>query len=214
MKLEFYLRFHTKFGQSLFICGNIPVLGAQESDRALPMQFLNEEYWYASVEIDDKGTDVIQYRYIFKNEFGETKTDAEKDRCIDLKKARKDVIVVDLWNDPSFYENAFSTAPFREVYFRSHKFMRLKKSGNTSAQFKIKAPLLSQNEAVCLLGNTEETGSWNREKPFLLQKTGEWWVGDLELKDTSPLSYKYGVYNIKRDEFVRFEDGDNRVLMD
>ena len=53
MKIDFYLRFHTKFGQSLFITGNLGVLGYNVVDDALPMSFLSEDYWHASVELDE-----------------------------------------------------------------------------------------------------------------------------------------------------------------
>jgi 4-alpha-glucanotransferase len=214
MKLEFYLKFRTRFGQSLTICGNIPALGEKNPGRALPMQFLNEEYWYASIEIDESITDSIHYRYIYTNELGEEKREAEKERYVELKKTKGDLILIDTWNDGSFYENAFSTAPFREVFFRGHKFMRLKKNPASSIQFKVKAPLVTSNEVVCLLGNTPETGLWDVSNPLLLQKNGDWWTIELPLSDQGPISYKYGVYNIKRGEFVRYENGDNRILLE
>ena len=37
MKIDFYLRFHTKFGQTLAIYGNLPSLGLNEPNKALPL---------------------------------------------------------------------------------------------------------------------------------------------------------------------------------
>ena len=51
MKLQFYLRFHTQVGQSLWISGNTEELGNQEPARAVPMEFLNEEFWQFSLEL-------------------------------------------------------------------------------------------------------------------------------------------------------------------
>jgi len=59
MKIDFYLRFHTKFGQSLAITGNLPALGGDESGKALPMIFLSDELWQASIEIDPSETDTL-----------------------------------------------------------------------------------------------------------------------------------------------------------
>ena len=50
MKLQFYLRFHTEPGQSLWITGNSAELGNDDPNNALPMEFLNEEFWQANVE--------------------------------------------------------------------------------------------------------------------------------------------------------------------
>ena len=53
MKIDFYLRFHTKFGESLSISGNLGVLGNNETGQALLMNFLNEDYWHVSIELDE-----------------------------------------------------------------------------------------------------------------------------------------------------------------
>ena len=78
MKVDFYLRFHTQFGQLLAITGNLPALGNNEAGQALPMSFLSDELWQASIEIDPTEFDTLQYRYIFIDEKGEQKKEAEK----------------------------------------------------------------------------------------------------------------------------------------
>ena len=65
MKLDFYIRFHTKFGQKLALLGNLPALGNDELEKALPMSFYNEECWHASLEIDPDEVDHLNYRYVF-----------------------------------------------------------------------------------------------------------------------------------------------------
>ncbi len=40
MKLQFYLRFHTEYGQSLWISGNADELGNDDAAKALPMEYL------------------------------------------------------------------------------------------------------------------------------------------------------------------------------
>ncbi|MGZ3939423.1 MAG: CBM20 domain-containing protein, partial [Flavisolibacter sp.] len=99
MKIDFYLRFHTKFGQSLAITGNLPALGSNEPDKALPMTFLSDELWQASLEIDPSGLDTLEYRYAFLDEFGAIKKEAEKDRVIDVRKTTDNLLLVDTWND-------------------------------------------------------------------------------------------------------------------
>lgn len=213
MKIDFYLRFHTQFGQLLAITGNLPVLGNEEPEQALPMSFLSDELWQASIEIDPADIDTLQYRYIFINEKGEAKKEAEKERIVEIKKATHDLLLVDAWNDASLFENSFYSTPFKDVFFKDQKKLKLRKSGSYTHQFKIKAPLLSSNEVVCLLGNSETLRLWNTETPILLGKKGNWWTANLEIPASEfALSYKYGVYNIKKEEFVQFEDGDNRIL--
>jgi hypothetical protein len=115
MKIDFYLRFHTSLGQSLSIMGNLGVLGNNESSRALAMNFLSEDYWHASIEVDGLFNDTIHYRYIFKNEKGDVFIDGEKHRTI--KQNGKDIIMIDSWNSAGEYPNVFYTAPFQNVFF-------------------------------------------------------------------------------------------------
>ncbi|MGZ3840215.1 MAG: 4-alpha-glucanotransferase [Flavisolibacter sp.] len=212
MRIDFYLRFHTQFGQSLAVVGDIPALGLNEMHKALPLRFFNEEFWHASIDLDPSEYNAVHYRYVFTSEKGEMKIEAEKERVIELKKNTNDVVVIDMWNDDSFYENAFYTAPFTEVFFRDGK-IKGKKPGPFTHQFKIKAPLLAPNEEILISGNSEEFHKWDTEKPVLLQKRGDWWTLEMDLSQAVfPIAYKYGIYNVKKEEFIRFEEGDNRVL--
>ena len=212
MRIDFYLRFHTQFGQLLSVVGNIPALGLNELDKPLSLRFFNEEFWHGAIEIDPSEHNSLHYRYLFTNELGEVKKEAEKERVIDLRKNAADVVVIDTWNDESSYENAFFTAPFTHVFFKGGK-SKPKKTASSTHQFKVKAPLLSSNECVFVAGNVEELNNWSTEKYLMLQKKGDWWVLDIDLSQTAfPITYKYGIYNSKKEEFVRFEDGDNRTL--
>lgn len=212
MRIDFYLRFHTQFGQSLAVVGNIPALGLNDPANALPLIFFNEEFWHTSIDIDPSEYNDLRYRYIFTNEKGETKKDAEQERTIDLKKNTSDLVVIDAWNDESFYENAFFTTPFTEVFFKENK-AKHKKNEDLTHRFKIKAPLLSDHECVIISGSIDELNNWDTARPLQLHKKDDWWTLDIDLsKATFPITYKYGVYNLKKEEFIRFEEGDNRTL--
>jgi 4-alpha-glucanotransferase len=214
MKIEFYLRFSTQFGQALFVSGNLSSLGDGEPTAAFPLQFLNEEFWYGTIEIDASEMPSLHYRYIFKNEHGELIKEGEKNRVVDLKKVSQDLVFIDSWNDESFYENAFYTAPFTEIFFKEGKKSKTKKEDEGSTHlFKVKAPLLSANEAVCLVGSTTALGAWDRTTPIVAQKNNDWWIADVDLSDSSlPAAYKYGVVNTATKEFLGFESGANRTL--
>lgn len=213
MRIDFYLRFHTQFGQTISLVGNIPSLGLNDANKALPLTFFNEEFWHTSIEIDPEDYHTLHYRYVFTNEFGERKKEAEKERVIDLKKNHKDVVSFDTWNDESFYENAFFTAPFTDVFLSTPGGKKQKKVDTITHTIKIKAPLLGDHEAVFITGNAPAFNNWDIEKPLLLQKKGNWWTLETDLSGTIfPVAYKYGIYDLKKEAFVRFEEGDNRVL--
>src|SRR6476469_3782188 len=116
MRIDFYMRFHTYYGQHLSIIGNLNCLGNNSIEKALPMKFLSDEFWHTYIEIDADETTAVNYRYIFTNENGEIKKEGERLRIIELIKPSKDIIVIDTWNEEGAFENAFYSAPFTEVY--------------------------------------------------------------------------------------------------
>lgn len=86
MKINFYLRFHTEFGQSLSITGNIPELGNSVVEEAKAMQYLNNEYWHAVIEVNTGVHGQLQYKYILSYADGYQVTEGEQHRAIDVKK--------------------------------------------------------------------------------------------------------------------------------
>ena len=207
MKIDFYLRFSTKFGQQLSITGNAFSLGNGELDKALPMTFLNHEFWHASIEIMPSDMATLHYQYVFTTEKGEQVKEGEKNRFIELNTSSKEhVTVIDTWNHAGEFENAFYTTPFKDIFLK-RKHVKYKKAKEYTHIFKVKAPLLSAEESICMV---DEAGNWDSESPYVLQKDGDWWTIARNLD--SPLIYKYGVYNHKKETFIRFENGDNRFV--
>ena len=216
MKLQFYLRFHTQVGQSLWLGGNTEELGNDDPSRAVPMIFLNEEYWELAVEMKKKVLQkVIRYKYYLQKENGELVAEWGDDRVIDLyRKELQEVQMVDTWNHAGEYENVFYTLPFKNVLLKNASD-RSTDAGdkNFTHLFKVKAPLLKKNEVVCLAGSGDILGEWSTDNPALLTREENWWLLKINMEGASiPIAYKYGVYDIKENKFVRFENGNNRLL--
>jgi 4-alpha-glucanotransferase len=216
MKLQFYVRFHTRFGQSLWITGNIEELGNNDPAQALPLDYLNEEFWHTTVDIKKKELlKDIRYKYVLKNEAGELLYEWGNDRILDItKKDLQEIQLVDTWNHAGEYENAFFSAPFDKVLLKGGGSKTKATSDKDFTHiFKVKAPLLQKNEVVCLLGSGSKLGEWSTDKPILLQKEDNWWTVNLDLSDHDfPVAYKYGVYSNKEKKFIRYEEGNNRLL--
>lgn len=216
MKIHFYVRFHTQYGQLLAVTGNVEALGGNDVEKAFTLTYLNNDYWHGTVEVDPKKPDTIQYKYILKNEDGFRILEWGDDRIIHLHKLpeAEELQLVDVWNHTGEYENAFYTDPFQQVLLKDNETRTKTKAVKKFTHlFKVKAPLLTKNEVVCLTGNMEETANWNTEAPILLSRENGWWTVKLTLpKEGFPLVYKYGVYNIRENAFVGYEAGENRVL--
>ena len=84
MTIHFYLRFHTRFGQSLFVSGNIDALGYEKFDAAFPLSYLNDEFWHGSIDVSGiSEIGEINYTYLLRHEDGIQIIDGEINRVID-----------------------------------------------------------------------------------------------------------------------------------
>jgi len=217
MKIHFYLRFSTKKGQDLFICGNITGLGHTEKAVAIPVQmkYKNQDFWELTIDLASLPAQPVQYHYQVRMEDGSLVDEWGNDRLIQLSSRYNDFQVFDTWNHAGEYENAFYTAPFQEILLPCSSG----KSGGKTPKlithiFKIKAPLLQSNEVVCISGNAAGFGEWSMSDPCIGKKKGNWWIIEINLSGNHfPIQYKYGVYDLKRKSLLHFEDGPDRTLL-
>ncbi|HNU88379.1 MAG TPA: 4-alpha-glucanotransferase, partial [Ferruginibacter sp.] len=218
MIVHFYLRYSTQFGQTLLVSGNTGVLGNNDSSRAFSLEYLNEQLWHGSVEIDPKQLeDPLNYKYILHNEKGEEIPEFGEDRLVDLQKIKADrIVLADTWNHAGQIENAFFTAAFQDVLLKQPKTKTAanKEPRSFTHEFRIKAPLLNENEIICISGSAKAFNDWDKANVIPLSKKDNWWTLRVNLAgETFPLAYKYGVYNSADKKFIRFEEGNNRTLL-
>ncbi|MGZ5134843.1 MAG: 4-alpha-glucanotransferase, partial [Flavitalea sp.] len=216
MKIHFYLRFSTKFGQSLAITGNTTTLGNNDIGHAVPLTYVNDELWGCEIEVSPGEAVKIHYQYIFFKEDGTTVIEWNDNKQVDISKSGLDEIeVYDSWCDAGSYENTFYTDPFQQVLLLENRTHYKIKSPKTFTHiFKVKAPLLQKNELIFLSGSHSTLGNWSLHEPVLLTREDGWWVAKLNLeKDDVLVSYKYGIYNSKDKSVHRYEAGENRNLV-
>ena len=218
LKLSFHLKYKTHFGQVIYLYGNHPALGDNQIDQAVPMVYLNDDYWVLHIEIDDYATDKIEYHYFILNEDGTKVFDAGNSQSISLSQIKnKEIVLIDSWNFTGYKENAFYTAPFENVLLSKS----IKETAATAFEkstthvFRVKAPLLDADQTICIIGESAVIGAWDSKKAKALNKIkGEQFFEiaiDVQ-KSNFPFVYKYGIYNTKTKTFVAFEEGNNRVV--
>jgi len=218
MILHFYLRYSTRFGQSLFVSGSTPVLGNDDIKKRFALTYLNDQLWYGTVEIDEKDIfETIIYRYILQDEDAELVYEFGNDRIIEPDNLKTSKIVLyDTWNHAGQYENVFYTAPFTHVLLKQKpaKYTAERKPAKPTHEFRVKAPLLKPHEIICVSGSPAVMYNWDKEDVLLLSKKDNWWTLQLDLSKASfPLEYKYGIYDTISKKFISFEEGNNRVLL-
>ncbi|HUS03721.1 MAG TPA: 4-alpha-glucanotransferase, partial [Chitinophagaceae bacterium] len=214
MTIFFYLRYNTRFGQSLYISGNYEALGNNKPLDGLPLSYLNEEFWFGTIEIAVKDPQIITYRYILREEESVDIFDADKNRTIDPGEYKAtEIIVIDTWNAEADIGNTFYTKPFQQVLLpQKNKIPKLKVPKFYTHEFRVKAPLLNPDELICITGSGKMFENWDLEKLLPLKPGGNWFSIKLNLrKEQFPVKYKYGIYSSKNKIFV-YEDGGDRIL--
>lgn len=217
-KLNFHLRFKTSFGQTIFITGNHSLLGNGNIEAAVPMVYLNEDYWV--LHLATKGLlkeETIHYSYFIQNTDGTRIFDWGSDKSIIVDQlATKELVLIDAWNFTGYTDNAFYTAPFANVLLQSTgKQVKPKLPKTATHVFRVKAPLLAQGQSICIIGEAKEIGGWDATKAFPLNKIIDQPYFEIALnlsKCDFPLVYKFGIYDTALKQFVSFEAGNNRVL--
>ncbi len=220
-KIIFQIHFHTQYGQELFICGDHPLLGNGVTENAVPLQYFSDEYWYLVLDINkgDITDNDITYHYILRNADGILNYDWGNDKTINLAKSKaEELLIIDAWNYAGYFENTFYTEPFAQVLLKeNHTDVKSNSPKNSTHTLKVKTPLLAKGQTLCLLGSDDTLQNWSTQDPLLMsRKEGEdFYTISLDLsKATFPVAYKYGVYDVFNKQFIRYENGNNRVLHD
>lgn len=215
MTITFRIRFSTHPGQSLWLAGNHPLPA-----HPVPMKYVDAGHWEVSVPLAADATrSVLNYSYVLGLADGSRSTDWGRDRSfVPASYNSSELLVLDSWNYAGYVENVFYTEPFKKVLF-AENFTPVKTAvaQNPSHTFRVKAPLLKKNQTLCLLGDGAALGRWNTQNPALLsrQRDEDYFSVSLDLRGQAfPLAYKFGVFDLGTNTFVRYEDGPNRVLRD
>ena len=214
--ITFQLKFRTTYGQTIFITANHPLFGNGSINMALPMQYLSDEFWNLTINVAANEMP-FTYNYFVKNADGTIVFDSGNDKIFHSKEFNKDVLIIDSWNYAGYFENAFYTEPFQNVLLHSPKAAAINTAKNATHIFKVKAPLLTKEQTLCIVGNAKELGNWNTENPILMHqnKGSIHFTANVDLSKASfPVTYKYGVYDLHEKKFVQFEEGNNRLLYD
>jgi 4-alpha-glucanotransferase len=214
VSVEFRLRFHTEFGQSLYILGDIEALGNMDISKAIPLDYLDTQHWDVKINLPLDIEVPVTYHYVLKQKDGRADHDWGTKTIDPAIFKERDILVIDSWNHAGYFENAFYTEPFRDVLLEKTAYNTGSTPKKFTHRFSVKAPLIKPGEAVCISGYGV-LGNWNTADPILLnKKEGEDnWTIHLDLsKHNYIIEYKYGVYNTVDKQFISYEAGDNRYV--
>ena len=215
MQIQFNIHYETRPGQRLRVSGSVEELGNWNVDKALLLDFQPGGYWTGTLHFEP-GNKVLQYRYVLTEDSGKVLNEWGEVREVDLKTGAFPVRYhFDTWNWPPAEERVFYSAAFQKTIFgnRTEKTDGKESPSKKTLEFVIRVPYLAPDHQLCLLGNQDKLGNWNRQHPVLMSggnKANEW-IASLELTALKgTIYYKYGIYDIRSGEVTELESGDDR----
>lgn len=205
--------YHTQWGQRLVITGNIPELGNDHVSEALPMEYIDNGLWSQTLNLEVSTS--AKYHYAVVDDKGEI-LDEEwgSGRSIPkIKKKSAHIFLRDGWRAKQHSENAFYNSAFLKVIFKPVHFdlSGYDEISGPQLRFEIEVPRNFDHLQLCVLGNIEELGNWNYEKPLLLSNdTFPKWHRTIKMPKRSVIQYKYGMYDPAQNKVLYLEGGSNR----
>jgi 4-alpha-glucanotransferase len=215
MTLRFHLRFATRYGQKLWVMGNHPALGNMDPQAALPMQYLNDQFWSAELSFPSPKTpQIIRYKFLLQEADGRIIEEWGNDRELHTTPQQASLQTIDTWSHAGEFEQTFQSGPFRNILLPQRPIAEEKKQiQEPRISFRVKAPLLPAGFSLRLIGSGQVLGNWKETDARPMHWQGTWWQAEVDLSTESfPLRYKYGVWDDQKNTWVRYEDGEDRIL--
>lgn len=211
MKISFNINYHTQWGESLFVCGDILQLGSGDASQALEMSLAAPDHWVAEVELDGNPID-FNYFFVVKAPGKAWRFEwGQPHRYISGGDKISHVKIFDAWKDMPADKPYYSSAFVNGMLLRRFKDQPLASLPGT-LQFRIEAPLVEPDEVLAISGEGDYLGNWDAKKAIILNDANypEWGV-NLNLDALkAPFEYKFIIVKKDTREVVAWEAIDNR----
>lgn len=215
MKIHFKVPFFTRFGQNVVVSGDIPELGNNNFRRAFPLNFQGHEDWVGEIEINPTKDQIIVYKYLVFDETNGTHIEEWGERKIEISQTNVDKIYCfDQWNAAGKIENVLMSSPFQKVLLKNNEEKKQpREEKNFTHELIVKAPLIKENQVVCVVGNCQELGEWSVNNPAIMHLSDDKWILKKDLRKVKKdILFKFGIFDLSIKQFVEFEEGPDRFL--
>lgn len=164
MKIKIHINYHTNWGESVYIVGNIPQLGGGDCEKAVELQLAAPDSWVLDLDLPST-TPAFDFSFIIKAEGQAWRFEwGEPHRFVPGEGVSFYDLFVSWQQQPSdkpYYSSAFVDG----MLARLHRDAPLKTEAGT-IRFKVWAPMIQPDEVLALAGAPDELGAWNPKKPF------------------------------------------------
>lgn len=210
MKITFNVNYRTEWGESLYITGSDPELGAGDISKAVPMTLEGDSAWSAEVEIPDS-VPGFTYAYIVKHENGAVKHEWGKPRTFTTGGNVHVVTIRDRWQDQPWDKPYYASA-FVDCILRRTDCYNPVTPAPGMVTLSVSAPMINPDEIVAVCGSSPRLGLWQHEEAVAMSDSSyPDWTVNLPFDAIDPdTEYKFIILKKSTRALVAWEGGDNR----
>ena len=208
MKITFEIYYHTRWGESLFLSGDIDELGANEDNRAVMMDYQGDGLWKYTMELPASAKK-FHYEYLVKSGEG-IRREWGSPHSFSPGKNAGEYRLVDRWRDVPADLPFYSSAFIQGIFFRQHADSVVETIEPGTLTVKVDASQLRPDERLVMVGDCPELGDWDVLKAPLLNDSAfpEWQI-TLDGKQLKfPFEYKFVIVRTHQREVVAWETGE------
>ncbi|XP_027351532.1 4-alpha-glucanotransferase DPE2 isoform X2 [Abrus precatorius] len=228
VKVSFKIPYFTQWGQSLLVCGSVPVLGSWNVKRGVllsPIHQGNELIWGGSIKVP-RGFQCQYSYYVVDDNKNVLRGEMGKKRELVLPEgiqSGQEIEFHDLWqtgSDALPFRSAFRDVIFRQSWDLSVNRntgvnnITFEQEGQASIviQFKICCPNIEKDTSIYVIGSNIKLGQWKVENGLKLSYFGEsvWKAECVMQRSDFPIRYRYG--KCSRSGNFSIENGPNREV--
>ena len=210
MKVVFSVHFNTQWGDQVGVVGNIDVLGNNNVEQAFSLSYKVSGYWEGQLQLP--ANSFVRYKYVLKAPNGLVVIEP-RERTLFVTGNKPAILLNDQWYSPEetetiLYKSVFENAIFKRAYPIDTKSVGKLADG---LNFAMSVPRVKKGYKVCVSGNVEALGNWNKFRPLLLESPEfALWKGGISVGESRYIEYKYGIYSEEEKCIVEWETGENR----
>ncbi|RDY00155.1 4-alpha-glucanotransferase DPE2 [Mucuna pruriens] len=187
VKVSFRIPYFTQWGQSLLVCGSVPVLGSWNVKRGVllsPIQQGGELIWGGSITVP-RGFQCQYTYYVVDDNKNVLRWEMGKKRELILPEgiqSGQEIDFCDLWQTGS--DSLPSRSAFKDVIFRQSwdlsdttvgiNHINFEPEGESiMVEFKISCPNVEKDTSIYVIGSNSKLGQWKVENGLKLSYFGE-----------------------------------------
>lgn len=214
MKIIFNIQYRTNWGESLYMCGDIPQLGGGNDKEAVELRYLGDEHWQLTLELpENTNLKSFSYRYIVKAENAPWRLEWGEPHRFQAATGNSRYDIYDCWQDQPMDMPYYSSAFVNGMLHRDSLDTPLTpRRGNI--YIRINAPMVQPSQVVAIAGEDAVLGSWNVKHAIRLNDAHyPEWEAEIPLSAIkTPCEYKFLILDRKSGDVVAWEGRNNRVL--